>query len=127
MQTNHVAIWIDHKEAHILYFDASKNEFIKSDSSKQHLHHKANAIGSGKTPIDHEFFHKVISAVASIKEILILGPGSTKTELVKHAAAHDPVAFRAIVGVETVDHPTDAQIIAYAKKYFVGVDNMKGI
>ena len=70
MQTNHVAIWIDHKEAHILYFDASKNEFIKSDASKQHLHHKANAIGSGKTPIDHEFFHKVISAVASVKEIL---------------------------------------------------------
>jgi stalled ribosome rescue protein Dom34 len=101
MQTNHVAIWIDHKEARILYFDASKNEFIKSDSDHHHLHHKANAIGSGKTPIDHEFFHKVISAVASVKEILVLGPGSAKAELLKHAAAHDPVAFRAIVGVET--------------------------
>jgi hypothetical protein len=31
------------------------------------------------------------------------------------------------VGVETVDHPTDGQIMAYAKTYFVGVDNMKGI
>jgi stalled ribosome rescue protein Dom34 len=100
---------------------------LKATRRKHNLHHKANAIGSGKTPIDHEFFHKVISAVASVKEILILGPGSAKTELVKHAAAHDPVAFRAIVGVETVDHPTDAQIIAYAKTYFVGVDNMKGI
>jgi hypothetical protein len=69
MQTNHVAIWIDHKEARILYFDASKNEFIKSDSAHHHLHHKANAIGSGKTPIDHEFFHKVISAVSTVKEI----------------------------------------------------------
>jgi hypothetical protein len=29
MQTNHVAIWIDHKEAHILYFDASKNESLR--------------------------------------------------------------------------------------------------
>lgn len=127
MQTNHVAIWIDHKEARILYFDAGKNESIKSDSSQHHLHHKANAIGSGKTSIDHEFFHKVISGVASVKEILILGPGSAKTELVKYASAHDPVAFLAIVGVETVDHPTDTQIMAYAKTYFVGVDNMKGI
>jgi hypothetical protein len=31
---------------------------------------------------------------------------------------HDRALERKIVGIETVDHPTDGQIIAYAKKYF---------
>jgi hypothetical protein len=30
-----------------------------------------------------------------------------------------------IVGVETVDHPTDRQIIAYASKYFAKSDRMR--
>jgi hypothetical protein len=30
------------------------------------------------------------------------------------------------VGVETVDHPTDPQLLAFAKKYFLKVDNMRG-
>ena len=27
-----------------------------------------------------------------------------------------------VVGVETVDHPSDGQLIAYARKYFVARD-----
>ena len=30
----------------------------------------------------------------------------------------------AIVAVETVDHPSDAQIVAYAKRYFKTADRM---
>lgn len=127
MATNHVVIWIDHKEAHILYFDPSKNELIKSVSSHTHLHHKAHEIGSGNAPDDHNFFHRVISAVADVNEILIVGPGSAKVELIKHAAVNNPAVSKKIVGVETIDHPSDAQIIAYAKKYFIRVDNLKGI
>lgn len=127
MSTNHVAIWIDHKEAHILYFDATKSEIVKSDSSQPHLHHKAHEVGSGKAPPDKHYFHAVITAVAGASEILIIGPGSAKTELLKHAISHDPAIARKIVGVETVDHPTDGQALAFAKTYFHGVDRMRGI
>lgn len=126
MTTNHVVVWIDHKEAHVLYFDPSKNELIKSESTHTHLHHKANEIGSGNAPEDHKFFHKVISAVADVNEILIVGPGSAKGELLKHAATHDAIIAKKIIGVETVDHPTDPQILAYAKKYFIRTDRMIG-
>jgi hypothetical protein len=30
-----------------------------------------------------------------------------------------------IVGVETVDHPSDAQLVAYARKYFIAADRMQ--
>jgi stalled ribosome rescue protein Dom34 len=127
MTTNHVVIWIDHKEAHVIYFDAAKNEIIKSQANQHHLHHKVNEVGSGNAPMDHQFFHKVISAVTDVKEILIVGPGSAKVELVKHATLHDPIVSKKIIGVETVDHPTDGQVLAYAKKYFIRADNLNGI
>ena len=126
MTTNHVVIWVDHKEAHVLYFDASKNELIKSECEYVHLHHKANEIGSGNAPEDHPFFHKVLLAVAHVNEVLVVGPGSAKGELLKHAAVHDPAIAKHIIGIETVDHPTDGQVLAFAKKYFKRVDGLKG-
>lgn len=127
MSANHVVIWIDHREAHILYFDSAQNELIKSSTPKQHLHHKANAIGRGKSPEDTHFYHDVITAVKDVKEILIVGPGSAKTELQKHALKHDAYIAKRIVGVETLDHPTDKEILAYAAKYFHRVDQLKGV
>ena len=126
MSSNHVVIWIDHKEAHVLYFDASKNALIKSESTHAHLHHKANAVGSGNSPEDSKFFHGVIAAVADVNEILIVGPGSAKSELLKHAVQHDPAIAKKIIGVETVDHPSDGQVLAFAKKYFHRVDALLG-
>ena len=126
MITNHVVIWIDLKQAHILYFDTSKNELIQSESTQRHLNHKANEIGSGKAPEDHQFFHKIISAVVNVNEILVVGPGPAKGELLKHAAVHDPAIAKHIIGVETVNHLTDGQVIAYAKKYFKRVNSLKG-
>ena len=38
---------------------------------------------------------------------------------------HEARLFQ-IVAVETVDHPTDRQIVAYAKKYFDADDRMQG-
>jgi hypothetical protein len=32
--------------------------------------------------------------------------------------------MKIIVGVETVDHPSDAQLVAYAKQYFKAEDRM---
>jgi stalled ribosome rescue protein Dom34 len=110
----------------VLYFDSLTNEFIKS-LSPHHLHHRANVIGSGKAPEDHHFFHQVITAVADVAEILVVGPGFAKGQLFKYALTHDPEIAQRIIGVETVDHPTDPQVIAYAKKYFERADLMRAI
>jgi hypothetical protein len=60
------------------------------------------------------------------KEILIVGPGSAKLDLMKHATKHDHSIAEKVVGIETVDHPTDGQLLAYAKKYFAKADALKG-
>jgi len=66
----------------------------------------------------------VINAVNESREILILGPGSAKLELIKHAHHHDIKIAEKIVGVETVDHPADKEILAYARVFFYKVDQM---
>jgi hypothetical protein len=44
--------------------------------------------------------------------------------LLKHIHQHDPKRMAVIVGVETVDHPSDAALVAYARKYFKAADRM---
>jgi hypothetical protein len=63
-------------------------------------------------------------ALAGASEILIVGPGQAKLELIKHINAHDHAVVDKVVGVETVDHPGDGQLVAYARKYFVARDRM---
>jgi hypothetical protein len=44
--------------------------------------------------------------------------------LIKHAHQHDQQIAANIVGVETVDHPSDKEILAYARKFFYKADQM---
>jgi stalled ribosome rescue protein Dom34 len=126
MSLNHAVIWIDHQEAHVMFLSesASEAEIIHSKSTHTHLHHKANEMGSGKVALDSKYLHSVLQAVNESKEILILGPGSAKLELIKYAHQQDAKIVEKIVGVETVDYPSDKEILAYARKFFYKVDQM---
>ena len=126
MSLNHAVIWIDHQEAHVMFLSeaASEAEIIRSKSTHAHLNHKGGEVGSGKLALDSKYLHSVIQAVNKSQEILILGPGSAKLELIKHAHQHDAKVAEKIVGVETIDHPSDKEILAYARKFFYKVDQM---
>jgi hypothetical protein len=56
--------------------------------------------------------------------VLVMGPANTKSKLVKHTSQHDPGLMKIIVGVKTVDHPSDAQLVAHARHYFKAEDQM---
>jgi hypothetical protein len=66
----------------------------------------------------------VAEALRGAKEILVCGPGQAKLELIRHVHKHDHDVEASIVGVETVDHPSDGQLVAYARKYFKAADRM---
>ena len=82
-------------------------------------------MGSGHAAEDQAYLHATAQSIADAGAILIVGPANAKTELVKHIHNHDPKLINVIVGVETVDHPSDAQLVAYAKKYFNATDRMQ--
>jgi hypothetical protein len=116
----HAVVWIDHHEARVFHFDRADVErvVVHPDNPTRHIHHKANSIGSGRAAEDNDFLHDVALAVADAEKILIVGPASAKTELIKHIHHHDPLLVPHIAGVETVDHPHDKALVAYARAYF---------
>ena len=123
----HAVIWIDHREARVSHFNAEDVErlVLHPDHPTRHIHHKANSIGSGHASADHDYLHAVAESVADAGAVLITGPANAKTELVEHIRVHDPQLTKLIVGVETVDHPSDPQLVAHAKKYFMAADRMR--
>lgn len=127
MSLSHAVIWLDHQEAHVIQFNANnhENSTITTKSKHGHVHQKAGMVGSGHAAADQNYLHEVAEAVAGSSEILIVGPGTGKLELIKHMNKHDPRVAEKVVGVETVDHPSDGQLLAYAKKYFLRADNMR--
>ena len=123
----HAVVWIDHREARVFHFNPTDVEklVLHPDHPTKHIHHKANSIGSGHVAADNEFLHAVAQAVADAGAVLITGPASTKAELVKHIDQHDHALMKLIAGVETVDHPSDAQLVAFARHYLAATDRMQ--
>jgi stalled ribosome rescue protein Dom34 len=123
----HAIVWIDHQEARVFHFNPAEVDrlVLHPHDPTRHIHHKAGSIGSGHAPEDHEFFEQVAASIAGAGAVLITGPANAKTELVRHIRNHAPELLKVIVGVETVDHPTDRELIAHARTYFKGADLMR--
>ncbi len=126
MTHSHAVAWIDHDEAHIIHFNAEASEQLTVHSKHRngHLHHKGGQIGDGRMPEDQQYYHEVAAALQGAERILIVGPANAKSELEKHMRHHDKTLAAAIVGVATVDHPSDAQILKLARQHFTAADRM---
>jgi len=123
----HAIVWIDHQQARLFHFDAeaADREVIRSHSPERHIHHKANSIGSGHAAQDRHFLHEVALALHDAGAVVITGPGNAKQELIKYIEHHDPQLLPRVRGVETLDHPTDGALVAYARHYFRSSDRMR--
>ena len=116
----HAVVWIDHHEARIFHFSASESDVVvvHPQHPVRHIHHKANTIGSGHAAEDHAFLQQVADALADAGAILVTGPANEKTVLINHIEQHAPALKTKIKGVEALDHPTDGEILALARKFF---------
>ena len=122
----HALVWIDHREARVFHFNADEVErlLIHPEHPTRHIHHKANAVGSGNSAEDQHFYGAVVDAIGAAGAILITGPANAKLELVKHIERYTPQLRQRITAVESVDHPSDGALLAYARKHFPALDRM---
>jgi stalled ribosome rescue protein Dom34 len=123
---SHAVVWIDHREARVLQFNPTEAEehTVRPHEPAPHIHHHANTIGSGHAAEDQKFLHAVAQSLAGVKAALITGPANAKGELVKHIERHDPQLAKIIAGVETLDHPTDGELVDHARRFFRAADRM---
>lgn len=122
----HAVVWLDHAQAHVIHISPEDVEksIVRPDKPHQHLHAHAGSLGGERAREDEGYYHRIVEALGGAQEILVVGPAQAKLSLIKHIHRHDPALSDRIVGVETVDHPSDAQVVAYARKYFVANDRM---
>jgi len=116
----HAIVWIDHLQARIFHLGLSGTDeiILRPHMPTRHIHHKANSRESGHVHESKEFLNHVLDAVSDAGEILILGPSGAKTELAKYIREQNPDVGGRVIAVEAADHPTDGQIVAYAKRHF---------
>jgi len=117
----HAVVWTDHQNARVLQFDA---DHVETSKVKAHSHHTARH-GSG-VRTEHEFFGEVCAALDGIAEVLVTGSKTALSDFRHYVEKHRPQTAARIVGYESVDAPSDAQLVAHARNYFVKVDRMRG-
>lgn len=122
MSLFHAVVWIDHHSAQVLQFDAQQ---VQAQQVKAHTHYTRQHGSSVRT--EHEFFGEVCAALAGVAEVLMAGPHTAQADFRHYVDKHRPAASKQIVGWEIVDHPTQGQLLALARQFFLKHDRMAGI
>lgn len=123
MSFHHAVVWLDHTKAQVIHFDlnGSDTEAFKTHSMHPHPHLKH---GDGDEPNNSRYFNDIADALKEAAHILIVGPGIEKATFVKHLNEQVPVIAEKVKAVETVDHPSEAQLLAYARKHFLAAGGL---
>ena len=130
----HVVVWIDHAEARVFHVEPETPGHVQPEPidertilSPTHLFHR-HPKGHGEAKEHPEdatrFFHEVAQSLQIADTVLVVGPSSAKHDFLKYVEGHDRRLRAKVAGVETVDHPTDREIVASARKYFKASDRM---
>lgn len=117
----HAVVWLDHHNANILQFDAEHVQAEKVKASSRHTRQHGSGVRT-----EHEFFADVCEALQGIGEILVTGSKTAQADFKHYLEKHRPNQVKSVVGYETVDHPSDKQLVALARQYFLKYDRMNG-
>lgn len=114
----YVVVWIDHHEARLFQVGP---DGMHSERVEAHPHPgRTRRYGqSDHAEADAQFFNEVAGALANAGDVLVAGPGTAKLQFMRWMAKNAPTVESKVVAVESADHPTDAQLVAHAKKYFL--------
>jgi hypothetical protein len=119
MSHSHAVVWTDHQTAQVLQFDA---EHVHAQKVRKHTHYTRQHGSSVRT--EHEFFGEVCDALGAATEVLVTGSHTALADFRHYADKHRPHTAARIVGYEVVDHPSENQLVAAARKYFLKHDRM---
>ena len=119
--SQHCIVALSHHKAHVYHLDGqTPGEVTLHEAPVREIDNRH--IADGKR-VDHkQFFEEVAKALTSAKEILIVGNGTAKEEFTHHLEHHHRQVASHVVGVESLDHATEPQMLAMAKKKFKTVE-----
>jgi len=121
----HAVVWIDHKQARIFHFNVDEaDKTVIRDHVVRDIHPRENRTGH-RIQENKPFFEDVAKAIADAGAILIVGPADEKDLFAKFLAERHPAIETHVEGVEKADHPTDGELIDFARRYVKAADRMR--
>lgn len=117
MSSPRAVLWIDHRSAQLLQLDGAG-----SPAQRIHAHSHYTRQHGSRVRSEHEFFAHVCDALAADAQVLVTGSRQVQADFGRYVEKHRPGTGPRIVGWETVDHPTQGQLLALASEFFVKYD-----
>lgn len=117
----HAVLSIDHHEAQVLQFDA---EHVQAQRVRAHSKHTRQHGSTVRN--EHEFYAEVCDALQGIAEVLVVGSRTGLADFRHYVEKHRTQCGKQIVGYETIDQPTEGELVAMARRYFQKYDLMAG-
>jgi len=112
------AVWLDHHEARVFHVDLEGFDERLLHAPAHHFSRHPKAGPHVHPDDEHHFFVDLAKTLATAEEILVLGPSTAKNEFLHYVQQQARDLSSKITGVETADHPTDAQIVAHMRTHF---------
>jgi len=113
MSRTHAVVWTDHRAAQVLELDA---DHVEAQKVRAHNHYTRQHHSGVRT--EHEFFSEVCAAIGNIDSVLITGSHTAVADFRHYAEKHRPHVAARIAAYEVVDHPTENQLVALARRHF---------
>ena len=121
----HSVVWIDPKRARIFQFNVEEaDRTVVRDHVVRDLHAREPRSGH-RIEENKPFFEEVARTIAGAGAILIVGPAQEKDMFAKFLAEKHPAIRTRVEGVEKADHPTDGELLDYARRYAKAADRMR--
>jgi len=121
MSLFHAVVFVDHHSAQLLQF--ASQEVI---GRKIHEQLKFTRQHQSGVRTEHEFFADVCDAFDGVAEVLVVGGQAGLADFRHYVEKHRPRIEPCIVGYGLVDHPTEKQLVAMARRYFSKYEPMAG-
>ena len=121
----HAVVWIDHRRARIFHFNVEEADgTVIRDPIVRDIHSRAPRTGH-RIEENKPFFEDVAKAISGAGAILIVGPAQEKDLFAKFLSQKHPAILTRVEGVEKSDHPTDGELLDFARRYVKAADRMR--
>ncbi len=113
---SHFVVWLDSEQAHLFQFSPGKVEkhHIDRHEPEHHTHNKHDVPKNSQ-----HLFQEVAERLKGAAQVLLVGPVLAHDHFKTYLAGHHHTELAAkIIGSERLDHPSDNQMEAFARKFF---------
>jgi stalled ribosome rescue protein Dom34 len=109
----HAVLKIDHGAAKIVHFDRDQMQVATLLEKVATPRQADSGLRMG-----HQFLNTVCDALAGTAEVLVVGSHIAQADFRRYVDKYRPLLTKHIVAWKTISHPTQAQLVGFARQYF---------